>query len=78
MNDALLDLARYGDPLLFLMNGKKWWCKVDMRINITGASFKVEGDGPTPESAVLACQKNMLAALVQLAAIEKPALKIGS
>lgn len=78
MNDALLDLARYGQPMLSLLNAKKWWCKVDMRINITGATFKVEGEGTTPESAVLACQKNMLAALAQLAAIKKPALKIAS
>lgn len=77
MNDSLLDLARYGDPMLTLLNEGKWWCKVDMRINIRGASFKVEGNGATPESAALACQKNMLAALAQLAAVEKPALKIG-
>lgn len=77
MNDALLDMARYGAPGLSLLGGsKKWWCRVDMRININAVTMKVEGEGTTPESAVLACQKNMYDALTQLSTLHKDPLKI--
>lgn len=73
MNNLLLDLARYGAPMMFLTN-KKWVCCVDMTINISGAKFEVKGDGESPEAAVLNCHTKMISALNQLSSLKTPVL----
>ena len=70
MNNLLLDIARYGQPMLFLTASKKWHCGVEMHINITGAKFEVKAQGESPEAAVKNCHENMLNALAQLSSLQ--------
>lgn len=68
MVEALMDMARYGKPFLFLTS-HGWRCSIEMNINISGAKFEVLDKGDCPESAVANCHSKMLSALTQLSSL---------
>lgn len=76
MNEVLLNIARYGEPLLMQLSTGDWVASVKMKINITGATFDVKAREKTPELAVRACEKNMLDAIAQLSSLKTNALQI--
>ena len=64
VESCLIQLSRYGAPILMQSNSGTWSCRVEMRVNATGVTFDVNARGTaTPLLAAQDCYRNMIAAI---------------
>jgi len=68
LDDALIDMCRYGQPRLSLLDGG-WYCKIAMHVAAKGASFDIASDfgQRTPREAVDQCRARIRETIAQLA-----------
>lgn len=45
MEETLMELARWGKPMVSQFSDGSWYVTVDMRVNATGVSFEVKARG---------------------------------
>ncbi len=64
---VLLDLARFGEPMLWLMRSG-WFCKIEVTLSIEGAKFEVksESDHKTPMEALIKCEDRLKSAISKI------------
>lgn len=43
LESVLMELERHGQPKLSQMS-RGWWCRIEMNVNASGASFEVESE----------------------------------
>lgn len=79
MNDLLLQLARYGSPMV-AMHDEHWFCKINVTVNVTGAKFEIISDMTThltPLAAVQDCTERLqyaMAGFTRMAVADAPRL----
>ena len=70
MEKILLNLARYGEPYVLLVE-QTWVCSLEMRVLLSGVTFKIRARGDSPQAAVLKCQQDMYKAIEDLTTVGK-------
>jgi hypothetical protein len=70
MNELLIDMLRFGEPMVFI-SGERWLCNIKMTVNSEFVKIDVKGYGSTPELSVIECNKNMKEAMQTLTTAHK-------
>jgi hypothetical protein len=67
LDEALVDLCRYGKPKLSMMDGG-WYCWIQMHVAAQGATFEIKSEfgHASPSSAVHECRERILTTIEQL------------
>lgn len=69
LDDALLDMCRYGQPKLSMMDSG-WHCWIKMHVASQGATFEIKSEfgHKSPRAAVDECRARIRATIAQLGA----------
>lgn len=78
MRSELLELKKYGKPMLMCLGASDMWmCVIEMVVNAPGVQFEVKAKADDPEKAVQECLRLMREAIERIDGIKSTMRLIG-